>query len=77
MNTTVFKIDGMTCVGRAAIVEKAVREVPGVLAVDVEYEHGQAIVGTGLRCPVPTEQIIQALRQVGYGAQLSEFPGLK
>lgn len=72
MNTTVFKIDGMTCEGCASIAAKAIGNVSGVLAVEVDYMEGQAIVGTEICCPVPKDEIVEALQQVGYEARLSE-----
>ncbi|MBI2477545.1 MAG: cation transporter [Planctomycetia bacterium] len=72
MNTVVFKMEGMTCDGCASIVEKAIRNVPGVLAVEVDYEKRQAVVGTEICCPVPKDKIISALQHAGYGARVSE-----
>ncbi len=74
MNTALFKIEGMTCEGCVSIVEKAVGDVPGVLAVEVNYAQGQALVGSDLCCPVPADQISQVLQRVGYVAQLLKFP---
>ena len=62
----VIKVEGMTCEGCSAIVAKAIRTVPGVLAVDVNYKKGEAIVGTKICCPVPKEQIFASLRDAGY-----------
>lgn len=72
MNITVFEIDGMTCEGCVSIAEKAIRNVPGVLAVEIDYMKGQAIVGTKICCPVPKDEVIEALQQAGYEARLSE-----
>ena len=66
MNRAVINVEGMTCEGCSAIVAKAIRTVPGVLAVDVNYEKGEAIVGTEICCPVPKEQIFASLRDAGY-----------
>lgn len=72
MNTAVFEIDGMTCEGCASIAEKAIRNVSGVLAVEVDYMEGHAVVGTEICCPVPKDEIVEALQQAGYEARLSE-----
>ncbi len=66
MNRAVIKVEGMTCEGCAAIVAKAVRTAPGVLAVEVNYEKGEAIVGVEICCPIPKDKILSALKQAGY-----------
>lgn len=66
MNQAVLEIGGMTCEGCAAIAEKAIRSVPGVLAAQVSYEKREAIVGTEVCCPVPKDKILSALQQAGY-----------
>jgi copper chaperone CopZ len=77
MNRAVFKVEGMTCEGCSAIAAKAIRAVPGVLAVEVNYEKGEAIVGTEICCPVPTEQILAALEKSGYkGEYVSSAEGM-
>lgn len=70
MNRAVIKVEGMTCDGCSAIVANAIRTVPGVLAVEVNYEKGEAIVGAEICCPVPTEQILAALEKSGYKGTL-------
>lgn len=66
MNRAVIKVEGMTCEGCSAIVAKAIRTVPGVLAVEVSYAKGEAIIGTEICCPVPQDQILTSLEQAGY-----------
>ncbi|MBI2481117.1 MAG: cation transporter [Planctomycetia bacterium] len=66
MNQAVFQIEGMTCEGCASIAEKAIRDIPGVLAVQVTYAKKEAVVGTEICCPVPTDQVLAALKQAGY-----------
>ena len=66
MNRTVVLIDGMTCEGCAAIAEQAIRSVPGVLAVEVDYQSKRAVVGTDACCPVSAEEILAGLNKVGY-----------
>jgi len=66
MNRSIFTIEGMTCEGCSATVAKAIQGVPGVLAVHVSYEEGQAVVGTEACCPVAEKKILAALQSAGY-----------
>lgn len=71
MNRSVFAIEGMTCEGCSAIAAEAIRGVPGVLAVEVSYADGQAVVGTEACCTVPNEKLLAAIESAGYhGTQL-------
>jgi copper chaperone CopZ len=72
VRTTTFSVEGMTCEGCAALVEKSVREVPGVLSVKVDYERKRAVVTSEACCPAPTEAVIDALRAEGYRATVVE-----
>lgn len=72
MNRAVIQIDGMTCEGCATTVAQAIRQVPGVLAVEVSYEKKQAVVGTEVCCPVPQDEIISAIEQSGFRASVVE-----
>lgn len=75
MNRAVFQIEGMTCEGCATTVAQAIRQVPGVLAVEVSYEKKQAVVGTEACCAVPTRDILSAIEQAGYqGSLVSSDP---
>jgi copper chaperone CopZ len=71
MNQAVFTIEGMTCEGCAAIAEQAIRNVPGVLAVEVDYQSKRAVVGTDACCPVPVDEILSALKKAGYRGSFS------
>ena len=66
MNRAVVKIEGMTCRGCAVTAERAFRSVAGVLAVEVNYEKGEAVIGSEACCPLPKDKIHSALEQVGY-----------
>ncbi len=66
MNQAVFKIEGMTCEGCAAILAEAIKTTPRVRAVKVDYEAGEAVVGTEICCPVPEEEILLAMEQAGF-----------
>ncbi|MDA1211568.1 MAG: mercuric transporter MerT family protein [Planctomycetota bacterium] len=74
VNQDVFQVEGMTCDGCATTVAHAIRQVPGVLSVDVSYETQQAIVSTESCCSVPTEKILTALKNAGYSGVLSHQP---
>ncbi len=66
MNRAVIKVEGMTCEGCSAIVARAILTAPGVLAVEVNYEKGEAVVGTEICCPFPKDEILAALEKSGY-----------
>ncbi len=66
MNRANINVEGMTCEGCSAIVAKAIRSAPGVLAVEVDYAKGEAVVGTEICCPIPQDKILSALQQAGY-----------
>jgi len=70
MNRSVFQIDGMTCEGCATTVAQAIRQVPGVLAVEVSYEKKRAVVGSEAGRPVPKEKILASLKKAGYSGRL-------
>jgi copper chaperone CopZ len=72
MNQAVLKIEDMTCEGCAATVAQAIKRVPGVAAVTVNFERKEAIVGTEACCPVPTDTIHAALEQAGYSGSFVE-----
>jgi len=71
MNRSVFAIEGMTCEGCSAIAVKAIRGVPGVLAVEVNYEEGQAIVGTEEGSEIPIDAVLRAIEEAGYTGSIS------
>lgn len=63
---SVIAIKGMTCEGCSAIAAKAIGDVPGVVAVDVDYETGRAIILTEQGSPAPRDEILSALEGSGY-----------
>ncbi len=69
---TLLQIEGLTCQGCAAVAADAIRKVPGVVAAEVDYRTGQAVVATDPCCPVPRDQILAALKQAGYTAAFAE-----
>ena len=70
MNRAVFQIEGMTCEGCATTVAQAIHQVPGVVAVDVNYENRQAIVGVEPGNSIPKEDVLTALKKAGYTGEL-------
>ncbi len=66
MGRAVFQIDGMTCEGCATTVAQAIRQVPGVVAVEVSYEKNQAVVGVESGMPIREFEILDALKKAGY-----------
>jgi copper chaperone CopZ len=70
VNTTTFSVEGMTCDGCSAVVEKAIKDVPGVVSVKVNYDRKRAVVTSEACCPAPTEAITRAVEAAGYRAAL-------
>ncbi len=65
--TMKFSVTGMTCEACAHIVQTAVRKVPGVKNTRVNFKDGKAFVTADPK--VKTEDIVQAVKKAGYGAQ--------
>jgi copper chaperone CopZ/NADH:ubiquinone oxidoreductase subunit 3 (subunit A) len=72
VRTTTLSVEGMTCEGCAALVEKAVKDVPGVLSVKVDFDRKRAVVTSEACCPASTEAVIQAVQKAGYHAAVVE-----
>lgn len=70
MNRAVFQIEGMTCEGCSTTVAQAIRQIPGVFAVDVNYDKRQAVVGVEHGNLIPKEKILMALKKAGYSGEL-------
>lgn len=66
MNRAVFQVEGMTCEGCATTLAAALRDVDGVVAVDVNYETGEAVVATAADDPIPESQIRAAAEKAGF-----------
>ena len=66
MRRSELTIEGMTCAGCSTMAAKAIRSVSGVLAAEVSYETGKAVVGSDPCCDVPKESILAALKRAGY-----------
>ena len=65
----VLEIKGMTCQGCAAMVETALRGVPGVSAASVNYEKSEAVVLVPKGRAVPRAALLRAVQQAGYVAR--------
>ena len=61
-----FEIQGMTCEGCATVAETAIRRVPNVIAVEVNYGKGTAIVGVKQNDPKLVQSVVSALKAAGY-----------
>ncbi len=66
VRTTTFSVEGMTCEGCAALVEKAVKEVPGVLSVKADYDNKRMVVTSQAGDTAPVDAVHQALEKAGY-----------
>ena len=68
--TVVLAVSGMTCTACATGIEKALGELPGVQAVSVDYDAGEAIVYVDPG-GVPTSRLLEAVQAAGsYTAQV-------
>ena len=74
MHRIILQIEGMTCEGCEAVAEKAIRAVPGVLAVEASYEEGTAVIGIDESRDIPREEILAALEKVSYQGRFMEVP---
>lgn len=71
-----LKVEGMTCGGCAAGVEKAVNALEGVTESDVKFETALASIAFDNE-KVSTEQIIAAIEEAGYKAHVATEADLK
>jgi copper chaperone CopZ len=72
VRTTTFSVKGMTCEGCSVLVERAIKEVPGVVSVTVDYDHKRAVVSTQACCPAPAEPSMDALEKAGFRGEVFE-----
>ena len=68
MSKITLNVTGMTCQHCVAAVTKALKGVPGVESAEVSLEQKQAVV-TGAP---DVQAMIDAIKEEGYGAELSE-----
>jgi copper chaperone CopZ len=64
----VLHIEGMTCAGCAAPLRLALRQVPGVTRVEVNYGRSEAVVTTGPGSAVPSDALLRAVEEAGFRA---------
>ena len=60
----ILQVDGMTCTGCEAKVERALQEVEGVQKVDADYRTGRVVVRTDGK--VSKEKLEKAVEQTGF-----------
>lgn len=72
VRTTTFSVEGMSCEGCAALVEKVVKDLPGVLGVKVDYDAKRMVVTSEACCPAPADAVVRALQKAGYRAAVIE-----
>ena len=63
-----LKIEGMTCDGCKAAVERVLAAQPGVAGATVDLDAGRAVVATG--GGVSTQALIDAVENAGYEARV-------
>lgn len=62
-------IDGMTCAACARHIEKALAEVPGVVAARVDMDRAEACLVLDDRTPPSSEGLVAAVEAAGYRAK--------
>lgn len=72
VRTTTLSVQGMTSEGCSALVERAIRGVPGVLSVKVDYEQKRVVITSETCCQDPTVAAVAALDAAGYRAAAGE-----
>ena len=71
--TVTFKVAGMTCGGCVIGVRTVLTRLTGVSKADVSYEHTRAVI-TYDPARVTVEQMIAAIKTLGYTATVAESP---
>ncbi|MEE9295767.1 MAG: mercuric transporter MerT family protein [Phycisphaerae bacterium] len=66
-----FHIEGMTCAGCADMLRSTLAKLPDVADVGVDYAKKTAVVRYPADKPVPSDRVIEAVRNAGYTATLS------
>ncbi len=69
MITRTFRVDGMHCSGCPMEVESIEDDLPGIRKVSASYKKGQMVVEYD-EALVTEAQIIEAVKQHGYSAQV-------
>jgi copper chaperone CopZ len=68
--TTTFAVSEMNCEGCSALVARALRKVPGVRGVDVDYPAARVVVASDADAPAPTEAVLSALDKAGFPGEV-------
>ena len=66
-----LRIEGMTCDGCAALVQNALRKVPGVQTASASYPQGRAVVTFDSSSPPSTSSLVEAVEKAGYQAAVA------
>lgn len=73
LDKVLVKIEGMTCEACAVNIRSALEKVPGVVAAEVSYERGEAVVGVPRGSLAPREAILAGVAGAGnYTGTLAE-----
>ncbi|MCI0460162.1 MAG: copper ion binding protein, partial [Gemmataceae bacterium] len=67
-----LELSGMTCEGCAATVQQALRKVPGVARVEVNYPQAEAVVTAQSGSALQPEELLRAVQDAGYSAKLKK-----
>jgi copper chaperone CopZ len=68
--TITFAVSEMNCEGCSALVARALRNIPGVRGVDVDYPAGRLVVTSVADAPAPTEAVLHALEKAGFPGEV-------
>lgn len=74
---TIIDVEGMHCEGCAIGLKQTVKEVPGVLAVKVDYEKKQTIISTETCCAFPEDTVLKAIEDAGFTGTLQISDNIK
>ncbi|MBI5757808.1 MAG: cation transporter [Planctomycetales bacterium] len=73
VSKTTIAIEGMTCEACSVTLQKAIKDVPGVLGAKVDFKKGQAVVSTETGRPFPKDEILHAVTDSGYSGTVVEL----
>jgi copper chaperone len=68
MNTSEYRVSGMSCRHCEAAIRDEVRQIPGVAEVDVSARTGRLIVTSASR--IDAHAVLDAVDEAGYEAEL-------
>lgn len=69
---TTIDVEGMHCEGCAMSLELFVKEVPGVLTVQIDFENKQAVVSSQSCCAFPEESVLKAIQEAGFTGEVQK-----